>query len=351
MVTKVWRVDPEAPDPCVIREAAAILCAGGLVAFPTETVYGLGANALDETAVRKIFVVKERPLWDPLIVHISRPEMAERLAASLPEAFWQLAEQLMPGPLTVVVRKRPTVPDAVTGSLPTVALRMPSHPVALALLDAAGVPVAAPSANRFGRPSPTRAEHVLADLNGRIDGVLDAGPTPIGVESTVVDLTTTPPTILRPGGVSKETLEAVLGTKVQVVTAPVKEGQSAPSPGMTAKHYAPAVPVLLVAGNPQGLTDCLQRLLDEQPQGRVGLLLPSHWASYLPPALRERCCFFDWGAWGDWAELARRLFEGLRWLERQRVTVILAPLPPPEGLGLAVRDRLLKAAGQSDAVK
>jgi len=169
------------PDPKAINEAAEIIRKGGLVAFPTETVYGLGANALDETAVRKIFAAKERPAWDPLIVHICDLTMLDWIVEDVPEKFSELASRFMPGPLTVVMRKKPIVPDAVTAGLPTVAVRMPNHPVALALIEAAGVPIAAPSANRFGRPSPTTAEHVLQDLAGRIDGILDAGPTQVGV--------------------------------------------------------------------------------------------------------------------------------------------------------------------------
>jgi len=342
MAVKIWRIDPEAPDRDAIEEAAAILVAGGLVAFPTETVYGLGANALDEKAVRKIFIVKERPEWDPLIVHISHPEMAKELAAVVPETFWRLAERLMPGPLTVVLPKRPTVPDVVTASLPTVAIRMPKHPVALALIESAGTPIAAPSANRFGRPSPTRAEHVLADLGDRIDGVLDAGPTMVGLESTVIDLTATPPTILRPGGVSREAIVEILG-EVAIAETPKREGEAMPSPGMIHRHYAPAVPLRLTEPSPQIFQETLSRFFAEHPQGKVGLLLPTDWQEWVPPS--KRVIVFDWGEWGDWATMARRLFDGLRWLEQQGVITIFAPLPPPIGLGLALRDRLIKASG------
>jgi L-threonylcarbamoyladenylate synthase len=348
MAVKIWRVNPEAPEKDAIEEAAAIIVAGGLVAFPTETVYGLGANAFNEEAVRKIFAAKERPAWDPLIVHISRPDMVKDLAAVVPETFWRLAERLMPGPLTVVLPKRPKVPDAVTAGLPTVAIRMPKHPVALALIEAAGVPIAAPSANRFGRPSPTRAEHVLADLGDRIDGILDAGPTRVGVESTVVDLTATPPTILRPGGVSRETLAEILG-EVAIAETPKREGEPMPSPGMTHRHYAPAVPLRLTEPSPQAVQDALLRFLAEHPQGKVGLLLPTDWREWV--TLSERVVIFDWGEWGDWATMARRLFEGLRWLERQGVVAIFAPLPPPIGLGLALRDRLIKASGSDEIAR
>lgn len=341
-MTKVWKVDPKFPESGAIAEAAEIIRKGGLVAFPTETVYGLGANALDENAVRKIFAAKERPAWDPLIVHICDLGMVEQIAQEIPDKFHELAERFMPGPLTVVLRKKPIVPDAVTAGLPTVAVRMPNHPVALALIRTSGVPIAAPSANRFGRPSPTTAEHVLHDLAGRIDGILDAGPTQVGIESTVLDLTKSPPTILRPGGVSKEDLEEVLG-KVTValkVAQGLKKGL--PSPGMMPRHYAPSVPVILTEGEREKFVAEIERLV-KQPKGsgQIGALAPVGWLEEW-----DGVVVFNWGKWGDWDELARKLFEGLRWLERQNVSAIVAPLPPPVGLGLAIRDRLIKASSE-----
>lgn len=348
-MTKVWRVDPEKPDHQAIAEAAKIIKEGGLVAFPTETVYGLGANALDKIAVLKIFAAKERPSWDPVIVHISDKKMIHQLVTEVPEVFWKLAMNFMPGPLTVILPKKPIVPDAVTANLPTVAVRMPNHKVALALIEAASVPIAAPSANRFGRPSPTTAEHVLADLAGRIDGVLDAGSTPVGVESTVLDLTRTPPVIFRPGGVSKELLEKVLEVETVLTVDLVDEEEAKkglPSPGMMARHYAPSVPVILTDGTPEGLFATVEQLLSigHEPK-RISMMLPSDWVRE-PLGASLPFVVFLWGKWGDWDELAHRLFEGLRWLERQNISVIIAPLPPPIGLGLALRDRLIKAAGQ-----
>jgi len=340
METRVWKVDPNLPDPTAILEAAEIIRQGGLIAFPTETVYGLGANALDENAVLKIFAAKERPAWDPIIVHICDLTMLELLVEEIPEHFHELAKRFMPGPLTVVMRKKPNVPDAVTAGLPTVAVRMPNHPVALALIRASGVPIAAPSANRFGRPSPTTAEHVLNDLAGRIDGILDAGPTQVGVESTVLDLTKSPPKILRPGGVSKEMLEEVLG-EVVVAQKPIFDPESGlPSPGMMPRHYAPSVPVILTDGNPKDLAATIELLTSRgyEPK-QIGILVPRGWLTGV-----EGVVSFDWGSWGNWDELAQRLFEGMRWLEAQKVVVIVAPLPPPIGLGLAIRDRLTKAA-------
>ncbi|MCS7263658.1 MAG: L-threonylcarbamoyladenylate synthase [Armatimonadetes bacterium] len=339
-MTKVWKVNPEFPDPKAIQEAAELIRSGGLVAFPTETVYGLGANALDEKAVRKIFIAKERPAWDPLIVHICDLKMIELLVDELPEQFHELAKRFMPGPLTVVLRKKPSVPDLVTAGLPTVAVRMPNHTVALALIRESGLPIAAPSANKFGRPSPTTAEHVLQDLTGCIDGVLDAGPTHVGVESTVLDLTKKPPLILRPGGFSKEAIEQVLGEVFVISKVQQRLELGLPSPGMMPRHYAPSVPVILTEGDPEKFVAEIETLRNQLPDAkRMGALLPEGWMKE-----REGVIAFKWGKWGNWEELAQKLFEGLRWLERQDVAFIVAPLPPPIGLGLAIRDRLTKAA-------
>jgi len=294
--------------PAAIERAAAVLRAGGLVAFPTETVYGLGANALNPAAVRKIFAAKDRPDWDPLIVHVSGPPMAQRLTTqALPT---ELMARFWPGPLTLVVRKAPCVPDEVTARRETVALRMPRHPVAQALLAAAQVPIAAPSANRFGRPSPTRAEHVVADLGEQVDLILDAGPTELGVESTVLDLTQSPPVILRPGGVTREQLGdlRVAGGVADEVAA-----QGLVGPGMTLRHYAPRAPLEVFE------TEAALKARAAQLQGRrIGVLKPT----------------------------AQNLYAELRRLDAEGVERILCVLPPAEGIGLAVRDRLLRAAGR-----
>lgn len=298
--------------PIHITRAAQILRGGGLVAFPTETVYGLGANALDAAAVRRIFVAKGRPDWDPLIVHVTGWEMASTLAHDVPQA---LTERFWPGPLTLVLPKRPCVPDIVTAGRATVALRAPRHPVAAALLAACALPIAAPSANRFRRPSPTCAAHVEADLGNEVDLILDGGNTPVGIESTVLDLTQSPPAILRPGGVSVEELTAVLGP---VTIAPAVEDELAArglaGPGMSAKHYAPQTPLELFE------TEAALQARAAQFR-RPGILRPQ-------PAT---------------------LFAQLRELDAQGVEVILALLPPPVGLGLAVRDRLQRAAGRPAA--
>jgi len=228
-----------------IREAAALLREGKLVAFPTETVYGLGANALDFVAVSRIFDAKGRPRTSPLIVHVSSIEMARELAAEWPETAQQLAERFWPGPLTLVVKKRPAIPDIVTAGLPTVGLRMPAHPVALALLREAGIPVAAPSANRFTQLSPTTAEHVRRGLGRRVAYVLDGGPCDVGIESTVLSVVQQPFVLLRPGGISRTQIEEVIGA---VASHDQPTTAAHPSPGMHPVHYSPKTPLMLVSG-------------------------------------------------------------------------------------------------------
>lgn len=342
--TEVLSVDRETPDPAAIARAAEVLRAGGLVAFPTETVYGLGANALDARAVRRVFEAKGRPPEDPLIVHLARAEDLDRVVRQVPALARRLAEAFWPGPLTLVLPKRPSVPPEVTAGLPTVAVRVPAHPVALALIRAADVPVAAPSANRFGRASPTSAEHVLDDLEGRVDLVLDAGPTTVGVESTVLDLTRGTPTILRPGGVAREAIEGIAGP---VVVADLTLGSAgAPSPGLSASHYAVA-PDLVVVECPTAAATApvlarLAELAREEAQHarRVGVLLAAEDAIGLPADVEVRRI----GSTEDLAAVARGLFAAMRELEALGVDVILARTFGLEGLGLAIRDRLRRAA-------
>lgn len=343
--TEVLIVDPAIPDPAAIARAAAIVRAGGLVAFPTETVYGLGANALDAAAVRRVFEAKGRPAEDPLIVHLAAAEDLDRVAGEVPGLARRLAEAFWPGPLTLVLPKRPAVPAEVTAGLPTVAVRVPAHPVALALIRAADVPVAAPSANRFGRASPTSAQHVLDDLEGRVDLVLDAGPTAVGVESTVLDLTRDPPTILRPGGVAREAIERVAG-RVAVAELSLRDPAGAPSPGLLASHYA-VTPELIVVECPTAVatTSALARIAElaraERERGRrVGVILAEEDPVDLPPEVEARRI----GSAEDLAAVARGLFAAMRELEALGVDVILARTFGAQGLGLAIRDRLRRAA-------
>jgi L-threonylcarbamoyladenylate synthase len=324
-----------AKETSSIEHAARIIRAGGLVAFPTETVYGLGANALDKVAVKKIFTAKERPAWDPMIVHVSSRAMLESVVAKLPARFDNLFDAFMPGPLTLVLPKRATVPDVVTAGRETVAVRFPANSVAQRLIAASDSPIAAPSANRFGRVSPTTAQHVLAELDGRIDAILNGGPCEIGVESTVLDLTVAAPRILRQGGITREQLQRIL-VDVQLADANAvsRRNEGLPSPGMTSRHYAPRTQLFLTEGQKEALADAGH----ERSEEKVGALLPSGWK--ICAAAK-----FDWGAWGDWTVLAARLYVGLRWLDEQNLDLIIAPLPPKEGLGGAIRERLLKASG------
>jgi len=327
-------------QPSDIEAAAKILREGGTVAFPTETVYGLGANALDPVAVAKIFAAKGRPSWDPLIVHVGDREMLERVAVVTAQAE-KLIGAFWPGPLTLLLERTKEVPDAVTAGRPLVGVRMPSHPLALALIRAAGVPIAAPSANRFGHTSPTTAVHVLEDLDGRIDAVLDGGPTAVGVESTVLDPGQEPMLIYRPGAVTAEMIEAVEGAARVFRPAVAADGNpsgtpsSMPSPGVGIRHYAPRAKLILVDGAAE-----LSAKAEELSRAgeRVGVMLPQGWTA---TAATEA---FPWGEWEDRQALAQRLFAGLRDLDARGVTAILCPRPEAGGVGLAIRDRLEKAA-------
>lgn len=323
-------------QPSAIQQAARILREGGTVAFPTETVYGLGANALDPAAVAKIFSAKGRPSWDPLIVHVSDREMLDRVAVITPRAE-KLMQTFWPGPLTLLLERTKAVPDAVTAGRPLVGVRMPSHPVALALISAAGVPIAAPSANRFGRTSPTTADHVFEDLEGRIDAILDGGPTAVGVESTVLDPNQQPMLIYRPGAITPEMLEEVAGaTRVFQPAAFQQENPaSLPSPGVGIRHYAPRARLLLVANEAE--LHAKEEQLASSGE-KTGVLLPAGWTAN--PATET----FPWAEWNDGLALAQRLFAGLRDLDTRGVTTILCPLPKSGGVGLAIRDRLEKAA-------
>jgi L-threonylcarbamoyladenylate synthase len=339
------RAEDASPEHPVIREAAAILKHGGLVAIPTETVYGLAANALDSAAIARIFAAKERPTWDPLIVHVSNSEMILHVAADFPERAKRLAENFWPGPLTLLLPRHSRLPLAVTAGRETVAVRMPAHPVAQAIITSADLPLAAPSANRFGHTSPTTPEHVLGDLQGRIDAVVDSGPTQIGVESTVLDPLRTPPLLLRPGGITREQLEDVLGA-IEVYSAPANEApQALASPGLAARHYAPQARLILVEGTRHQFRTAIEQEVTKLGDhgDYVGALVPENWLDEQWLS-RGGLVIFDWGPWEDREQLAHNLFAGLRYLDKPGVSVIVCPLPPGEGLGLALRDRLVRAA-------
>jgi L-threonylcarbamoyladenylate synthase len=349
-------VDPnhlETPEARkALGQAAEILCAGGLVALPTETVYGLGANALDAGAVARIFAAKKRPAWDPVIVHIADGDagktMLDRLASEVPDAARKLMAAFWPGPLTLLLPRSSAVPDAVTAGRPLVGVRMPAHPVALELIRRAGVPVAAPSANTFGHTSPTAAAHVLEDLDGRIDAVLDAGPTAHGVESTVLDPSQSPMVIYRPGAVTAVQIRDTAGAVEAFRGAQPLGGtpQSAlPSPGVGLRHYAPSARLVLVdaplADLAPGLVDAVQRF----PADRIGIMLPAEVHLNVADSV-----LFSWGKWSSPEELAHGLYAGLRALDAQGCTVIVCPMPPADGIGAAIRDRLRKAAHSADSL-
>lgn len=321
---------------------AELLRRGELVAFPTETVYGLGANALDSAAVREIFAAKGRPADNPLIVHIwDREQLAQvchvpPLAEKLMDAFW-------PGPLTLLMPRRESIPLVVTASLPTVAVRMPSHPVAAALLKACNVPVAAPSANRSGKPSPTTAHHVLEDMDGRIPLILDGGDCEVGVESTVLDISGETPCILRPGGITKAMLETVL-PRVEVagsVLRPLQPGEKALSPGMRYKHYAPAGAVTLVEGQEAQVVAACHKLYQQaEAAGQRACILC--FTEHIPQL--AGCHVEALGSKKRPEEVAHRLFALLREMDEQGMEAIFSEVMPPEGVGLAVMNRLGRAA-------
>ncbi len=340
-MAEIIRIDPQDPDPRFISRAAEIIRAGGLVAFPTETVYGLGADGLNPAAVTRIFEAKERPPEDPLILHIAEADTLTALVQDPPPVALELGRRFWPGPLTLVLPRKPVVPDIVTAGLPTVAVRMPAHPVALALIRAAGTPIAAPSANRFGRTSPTTARHVWEDLGDRIDLILDAGPTPIGVESTVLDLTHPIPTILRPGGLSREALESVLGS---VAVRTRMEAGPMPAPGMFPRHYAPRAEMVLLMSSPPDLHHSLREIARRYTaEGhRVGLLIAEEDRAAVADLPVEIAVV---GPEDDLEAVARNLYQALRFLDKRNPSVIIARDFGSQGLGLAIRDRLMRAAG------
>lgn len=338
MNTLCWKIEDPKAQRREIQEAADIIRAGGLVAIPTETVYGLGADALNPEAVRRIYEAKGRPSDNPLIIHVPSADWLARYCVEVPESAYRLAEQFWPGPLTMILKRNPIVPDRTTGGLDTVGVRCPNHPVTLALIEAAGVPIAAPSANLSGRPSCTTAQHVLEDVGGKIDCILDGGPCAVGVESTIVDLTVNPPRLLRPGGLPLESLEKVLG-KVELdaaVTRQMGEGERPRAPGMKYRHYAPAAPVTVVTGTPAKSAQYIRSQLNQD----CGVIC---YDEFLP--LFSDVIVRPFGSMQNRREQAQRVFDALRSFDATPVKQIFAQCPDTTGLGLAVANRLKKAAG------
>ena len=331
--TKFVSVSAEHPEDTVISEAALILDRGGLVAFPTETVYGLAADALNDSAIRKVFEAKGRPSDNPLIVHIAETTTLSSISASFPEIGLTLARTFWPGPLTMVVQRTDRVSDLVTAGLDTVAVRMPNHPVALSLIRKLGRGIVAPSANLSGRPSPTTAQHVHDDLNGRIDYILDAGATRIGVESTVLDITLTPPAILRKGGLSKEAIEAVVGE----INSNGGSEYSNRSPGNRYRHYSPRAYVHLVK---EGDADEVMRLVSAEAASgkRIGCILHS-----IPDGVSNSNVIVRIVP-SDLEQISHLLFDLLRELDKSGVDMIVVEEVKETGLGAAIMDRLRRAS-------
>ncbi|MGD0450130.1 MAG: L-threonylcarbamoyladenylate synthase [Candidatus Bathyarchaeia archaeon] len=343
--TLLLKVNPENPNPARIQTAAQIIQNGGLVAFPTETVYGLGADALNTTAVLALFEAKKRPLDNPPIIHIADAREVYKLAQEVPEKAELIMREFWPGPLTLIFKRSSIVPNVTVAGLDTVAIRMPKHKVALALIKQSNCPIAAPSANLAGKPSPTTAKHVYEDLNGRIDLILDGGRTTIGVESTVLDLSVDPPMVLRPGGTTYEALKQVLGN---VQLHPFVEAEKElplekiKSPGMKHRHYAPNAEVILVEGTVSAVKNKIQELANAYAlkDAKVGILATDETQKSYKAAVVKSL-----GSRFNLAIIAQNLFRLLREVDAEKVDVIIAEGIPSEGMGLAVMNRLRKASG------
>ncbi len=340
MQTAHVKINSIVEDIDKLRRAADTLRNGGLVVFPTETVYGLGGNGLDANAAKKIYEAKGRPSDNPLIIHISSPDQAEQYALTN-AVYYRLAKAFMPGPLTVILPKREVVPTATTGGLDTVAVRCPQHPVARRLIELTGLPIAAPSANLSGRPSPTSASHVAEDLDGRVDMILDGGESEIGLESTIVKIDGDRLTLLRPGAVTYDAL-CIVCEKVNIspaVTEQLAEGERVLSPGMKYRHYAPDAPVILLSGEPERVLHFLQ---SEQKSKSCAILCYDEEIAHL-----EDRHLFHVGSRDDLATQAKRLFGALREADAVGADVIYAHLPPKNGLGLALYNRMIRAAAHT----
>lgn len=340
--TKVWKIRDltEMNSIASIEEIAAELKKGEVIAFPTETVYGLGANALDSEAVEKIFIAKGRPSDNPLIVHIASIEQLQYLTEEINETSKLLIERFWPGPLTIIFKKKKGISELVTAGLDTIAVRMPNHPIALAIIRTANIPIAAPSANSSGKPSPTTAEHVLNDLDGKVAGIVDGGPTGIGVESTVIDVSMETPIILRPGAVTIEELREVLG-KVELETSS-KDYKQPKSPGMKYRHYAPKGEMIIVKGDEDGVIQKINSLVQEQiNSGRsVGILTTeNHKNQYVNANL-----ILAYGNKENMYPLAENLYDALREFDKKNIDYIIIEGIDEEGIGYTIMNRLMKAA-------
>ena len=345
ILTQVKKVDAQHPDMTIIREAAEIIRTGGLVGFPTETVYGLGADALLPEGAKRIYAAKGRPSDNPLIVHIAEFEALDKITADIPPQAKALADAFWPGPLTMILPKADIVPKSTTGGLDTVAIRMPSHPIAKELIRQSGVYIAAPSANLSGRPSPTKAEHVIEDLSGRIDMIIDGGEVGIGLESTIVDLTGDVPMVLRPGYITLEMLREVLGNvevDPAVLSREVKPGIVAKAPGMKYRHYAPKGQLTIVEGETkQVVASILQMVHDKQKEGyKVAVIAAQETANCYPSGI-----VYSIGSRKCEGSIAAGLYDILREMDHLGAEYIFAESFEDDNLGQAIMNRMLKAAG------
>lgn len=343
MKTKTGKIENIQYNTDIISEAGAILKKGGLVAFPTETVYGLGADALNEKAAEKIYAAKGRPSDNPLIIHITHMGALKKIVKNIPKEAYAVASRYWPGPLTMIFDKSDMVPYGTTGGLDTVAVRMPDHEIARAVIDAGGGYIAAPSANTSGRPSPTRAEHVMEDMEGKIDMIVDGGPVDIGVESTILDLTVTPPMILRPGAVTREMLEEILGTVAEDgAMLGDDKGKAPKAPGMKYRHYAPKAELTVVEGDMDRVTEKINRLTAEKMKKgyKVGIIGTEETVGNYRHGT-VKCV----GTRQDEATVASHLYGILREFDGEDVEYIFSESFSGDGIGDAVMNRLLKAAG------
>lgn len=345
MKTIVKKINEKDMEPGCLKDAASILQKEGLVAFPTETVYGLGGDALDTEAAKKIYAAKGRPSDNPLIVHIADIDSLRELTKEVPEKAYQLANKFWPGPLTMIMSKSNKVPYGTTGGLDTVAIRMPSNKIALQLIRESGVCIAAPSANTSGRPSPTKAEHVIEDLDGKIDMIIDGGAVGIGLESTIVDMTSEIPTILRPGYITKEMIEEVIGVveiDKTIIAKKVDPNLRPKAPGMKYKHYAPKADLTIVEGAEQAVVDRINEYAAQKMEDgyQVGVIATDEtFARY------KASCVKTIGSRHDEEQIARGLYAVLRDFDEQQVDVIYSEGFADNKLGQAIMNRLLKAAG------
>ncbi|MEM4970240.1 MAG: L-threonylcarbamoyladenylate synthase [Sulfolobales archaeon] len=342
---KVAKVDPLNPDREILRDAAKVLRRGGVVAFPTETVYGLGADAMNPNAVKKVFEIKGRPPDNPLIVHISSFNMLFDVTNDLSEDIIKILRILWPGPFTAILKKKESVPDITTAGLPFIAVRMPAHPVALALIEEFGKPIAAPSANKSGKPSPTIAEHVIEDLGDSVDLIIDGGETFFGVESTILDLTKDPPTLLRPGPIDPEALERIIGKKILIPSFArgLGEAEKALAPGMRYRHYAPDKKLILIE-NGENIDICIRNIIEDFLSKMLKPCIVGY-EEYRYIASIYKLEFISLGSTRNPYEIARNLYKGLRSVDKTSADLCIAIGIDEKGIGLAIMNRLRKASG------